>query len=433
MNMLKKRLALALSLALCVMPLSASLALAETNTSPESVGTTSNAQTTDVSQPATDSDVAADTNVSTDADVTMNPDVATDTDATTDPATTDTDVTEETDTGEVPDGSEIEEELPPVLDENGEVVEPGTLPDSPFYWLTTLIEKLQVILTFDPVEKTELLEDQALERIAEAGVLIEKGDSEQAEGALKAYSEKVAEAQAFVALLAETDSETTQKLETALSQTHAKNVQTLGGLLDKLPPQAAQRVAVNIVRSMEKSIAKMDKKDLKMVAKELKKATKGIEDDSELTEEDETALENLDQVLEPQEGATLNTLALTTNSLTTQNMKSQVIKQTSEAKAKLKPTVQQEQKLAPNVEDKNVEPKDEAKGEDKSNEAITLGQKQQQEIEGKLKAEQESALKEKDPSSSNSANNSTKKQDSEKTQQKASNHEKGDKSGGKGR
>lgn len=227
--------------------------------------------------------------------------------------------------------TEVETELPPVLDENGEVVLPGTLPDSPLYWLTTLIEKLQVIFTVDPVEKTKLLEEQALERIAEADALIENGNTEEAEVALQAYSEKVTEAQAFLATLTETDSETMQKLETALSESHAKNIQTLGGLLDKLPPQAAQKVALNVVKSMEKSIAKMEKKDQLRVAKELKKAAEGLED-TELSEEDQEALETLEETLEPQDGdleetvavtsgVMLRSMAVTADSLTTSTSK----------------------------------------------------------------------------------------------------------------
>lgn len=49
-----------------------------------------------------------------------------------------------------------------VTDENGEEVDPGTLPDSPFYWLTDFIEKLQVALALDPVKKAEYEKGQAL-------------------------------------------------------------------------------------------------------------------------------------------------------------------------------------------------------------------------------------------------------------------------------
>ncbi|MCO5385752.1 MAG: DUF5667 domain-containing protein [Desulfosporosinus sp.] len=412
MNILKKKLALALTLALCVMPLSASLALAETDA--DLNASVANLETT----PVVESEVSE---PASDPEATTDPAVTEETKGNTEPENT-----TETVAGEVPDGSEnAEEELPPILDENGEVVSPGTLPDSPVYWLTTLIEKLQVALTFDPVKKTELLEEQALERIAEAGALIEQGDTEEAEGAITAYTEKIAEAQAFLALLTETDSETTEKLETALSKTHANNIQTLGGLLEKLPPQAAQKVALNVVRSMEKSITKMDKKDQQKVAKELRKAAKGLED-SELSEEDQAALENLDQTLEVEDdqseeledlavasGETLNTMALTTSALPDADAeKSKVLKVKSEAKAELKSTKQQEQKLESKDESESLAkeelevelkdvPEDEAKDEAKAQEQKVKEQKEQQ--DSKLKADQESASKEKDASLDNAS------------------------------
>lgn len=391
MTILKKRLATALTLALSVMLISAPLALAETAPSVESTEATSSEGTPEG------------TEVSADPEIVNGEQVV--------------------DNDEPADGTE-----------NDEVVPPGTLPDSPFYWLTILIEKLQVTLTFDPVEKTELLEEQGLERIAEATALIEQGDTELAEATLNSYTEKVAEAQAFIAQLAETDSETRLILETALSKTSANNVQTLGGLLEKLPSQAAQRVALNIVRSMEKSISKMEKKDQHMVAQELKKATKGIEDD-ELAEEDEEALENLDQTLEeskPDEdivaaAGTLSIMALTTDSLTdtpaqtssissqslVQNTTSKVTKPKLEAKVELQPT----ESIKPQ-EQKQENPQDAAK---------VLEQKQQ---DDKLKAERESALKEENQS----LNNSAQKQAGEEAQQKAQKErEKGAKSGGKER
>ncbi|MBC2721904.1 MAG: hypothetical protein HGJ97_04375, partial [Desulfosporosinus sp.] len=351
MDMLKKRLAIALTLALCVMPISAPLAFAETIPSVEVEETTPTPNEETTTEPSTDAEIITDieeTNVEEETETNEPEDIA------------------ENETGEAPEGTEsVDEDLPPVLNENGEVISPGTLPDSPFYWLTTLIEKLQVVLTFDPVKKTELLEEQALERIAEAGALIEKGDTEEAEGALKAYTAKVAEAEAFVDQLTQTDSEIKQKLETALSTTQANNVQTLGGLLDKLPPQAAQRVAVNIVRSMEKSIAKMDKKEQQRVAKELKRATEDLEE-SELTEEEVVALENLDQVLEDGQleeeaiaatpSAAFNTMALTTDSNRQSlvlDAKGKVTKAKSEANSEFEPTKQQAQKLKAKVEDKN--------------------------------------------------------------------------------
>ncbi|KGK91365.1 hypothetical protein DP73_03605 [Desulfosporosinus sp. HMP52] len=453
MKILGKKIAMALTLSLCVMPLSAPLVLAETvveqSTSEEILEPTPVETTEEVVEPSSNEDTTTDSEVTEETEGNTVPDTSTD-----------------TDTGEVPDSSENEEDLPPVLDENGEEVIPGTLPDSPFYWLTTLVEKLQVALTFDPAKKTELLADQALERIAEAGALIEEGNAEEAEVALTAYSEKVTEAQAFLASLTETESETIDKLEAALSKTHANNIQTLGGLIDKLPPQAAQKVALNVVRSMEKSITKMEKKDQLKVAKELRKATKGLEE-SELTEEDAAVLEGLEETLDLQEdgtveegqdaievvsGSELNTMAIMTVTDTSaakgknssksimQNADSKAIKVKAEPKTEAKAAAEmskqkaQELQLKDEVE-KKASPKEELKGESedkgkRDTKAPEQKQTEDQKVQdSKLKAEEESGLKEKETSSSNSVQ----KQSAEKTQKAPKESSKGEKSGGKDR
>ncbi|AHF08027.1 DUF5667 domain-containing protein [Desulfitobacterium metallireducens] len=294
-----KALAFALSLSLCTLPLSAPLALAVDGTA--TTGTTGTTATTDT----TSTTGATDTTSSTGLD--------------------------------------------PVVDANGDIVDPGTLPDSPFYWLTELIAKLQVILTTDPAAKAQLLEKQSLEKMAEAEIMIESGDTEKAQTAMEGYTQKLTEAQAFLNDLTATDSETAQKLELALSQSHAQNIQTLGGLLDKLPPQASEKVALNIVRSMEKSIAKMEKKDQIELARELRKATKNVET-SELTQEEQDSLDELQNSLESDavnsaEPVTVATDTSVATMSVTDNSKANANGQLKQAEPKEKTELVEQEKL----------------------------------------------------------------------------------------
>lgn len=282
-----KVMSLALALSLSALPLSASMALAE------------------------DTTAVADTNTAT-TTATVTTTNSTATNSTTTNTTTTTDGTAaQTTAGDTT--TSTNGDLTPVVDGNGNVVDPGVLPDSPFYWITQLIDKLQVILTTDPAKKAALLEDQALEKMAEAETMLKDGNTQEAQTAMDGYSQKLSEAQAFLDKLAASDSETMQKLELALGQTNAKNIQTLGGLLDKLPPQAQQKVALNIVRSMEKSIAKMEKKDQLKLAKELKKAANNV-DEENLTKEDQATVAALDQTL--QDGTSSTTAAAGTEAKT---------------------------------------------------------------------------------------------------------------------
>lgn len=170
---------------------------------------------------------------------------------------------------------------PPVVNPDGETVEAGTLPDSTLAWFENLIEKIQVALTFNPEKKAKLITEQANEDLAEAAALDVKGDEENVEKTLTSYSEKIVKAQEFLALVEDKDSEESQKLQEALTKVNANNVVVLGALLEKLPPQAAQKVALNIVRAMEKALVKAAKLEEKQgQVDQDEDSTSGVETDA---------------------------------------------------------------------------------------------------------------------------------------------------------
>ena len=219
---MKKQLAVAVTVALLTLPLSTSIVFAET-TSTTATGTT-----------ATDTPATGTTTTGT---------TATDTTATgtTTTGTTATDTTTTgttaTDTVTGADGSEV----------------------TPSNWLTTLIAKIQIALSFDPVRKGELSERLALAKLAQAKKLMAEGKTEDSQIALGEYADKITKAQEFLELVKEPDSEQAKKLALALTNVNSNNINVLSNLLDKLPPQAAQKLALNVVRSMEKAVNKLEK------------------------------------------------------------------------------------------------------------------------------------------------------------------------------
>lgn len=232
--MMKKQLAIALTAALLTFPAAPGLVLADTATN-----SGAGAVTTTTTQTGTNGgSTSASSSASTTADA----------------STTNIGTTTSTTSSAI---------TAPVVDQNGQTVNPGVLPDSPWYWFQTLMEKVQLALTFDPVKKAELTEKQATEDLAEAQALIKKENTEEAEKALTRYNEKIDSAQAFLDQLKDPNSETAQKVQLALTKVNTNNMVVLGSLLEKLPPQAAQRLALNIVRSVEKAVAKADKMDKK--------------------------------------------------------------------------------------------------------------------------------------------------------------------------
>ena len=145
----------------------------------------------------------------------------------------------------------------PVVDVNGNTVTPAN-------WFTDLIGKLQLALTFDPARKGELNEQQALAKLAEAQKLMKDGKPEAAQICLNEYTDKITKAQAFLDQVKDPTSETAKTLDKALANVNLNNVQVLSNLLDKLPPQAAQKLALNVVRTMEKAVIKIQKEEAKV-------------------------------------------------------------------------------------------------------------------------------------------------------------------------
>lgn len=142
----------------------------------------------------------------------------------------------------------------PVVDSNGNTVVPEN-------WFTYLIEKIELALTFDPARKCELTEHQALAKLAETQKLMQEENNQEALNSLTEYSDKVANAQSFLEQVKDPTSATAVDLARALVNVNSNNIKVLSNLLDKLPPQAAQKLALNIERSMEKAVMKIQKED----------------------------------------------------------------------------------------------------------------------------------------------------------------------------
>lgn len=141
-----------------------------------------------------------------------------------------------------------------VVDEEGNTVDPAN-------WLTDFIGKLQMALTFDPVGKSQLMERHALKKLAKAQKLMAEGKKDKCQMVFSEYTDKITQAQEFLDSVEDPDSEEAQKLIIALANVNQKNIEVLGNLLDKLPPQAGQKLALNVVRTMEKAVTKLEKEE----------------------------------------------------------------------------------------------------------------------------------------------------------------------------
>ena len=183
-----------------------------------------------------------------------------------------------------------------VVDANGNIVTSST-------WFKELIVKLQLALSFDPAHKGQLNERQALAKLAEAQKLMKDGKIEDAQICLNEYTDKIDKAQAFLDQVKDPNSETAKTLAIALASINSKNIQVLGNLIDKLPPQAAQKLALNVVRTMEKAVQKIKKEEAKDAPETTPVITPGttppvpVVDNKSLEKQAKVALENFKKSL----------------------------------------------------------------------------------------------------------------------------------------
>ena len=146
---------------------------------------------------------------------------------------------------------------PPVVVTDGKLVIPSTQ-------YSDFIDKLQLALAFDPARKCELNKRHALRKLARAQQCMKEGNIEACKIAFSEYKDNIAKAQAFLLEAEDANSATAKTLAIALADVDAKNVQALSDLVVKLPPQAAQKLALNVVRTMDKAVVKIQKEDAKV-------------------------------------------------------------------------------------------------------------------------------------------------------------------------
>ena len=78
-----------------------------------------------------------------------------------------------------------------VLAQETELPDPGLTPDSPFYFLETIAERIGTFFTFGDLKKAQRYAALAAERVAEAQAVVEKGKPEFAEKTLARYENQL--------------------------------------------------------------------------------------------------------------------------------------------------------------------------------------------------------------------------------------------------
>jgi len=124
-----------------------------------------------------------------------------------------------------------------VLAQEVELPDPGLTPDSPFYFLETIAERIGTFFTFGDLKKAERHALLATERLAEAQAVVEKGKPEFVEKALERYRIQLQNSIAR-AEKAQTKGENAEKVMTKIGKTTSMHLEVLAEVYEKVSEQA---------------------------------------------------------------------------------------------------------------------------------------------------------------------------------------------------
>ena len=153
-----------------------------------------------------------------------------------------------------------------ILAQNTELPDPGLTPDSPFYFLETIAERIVTFFTFGDLKKAERYAALAAERLAEAQAVVEKGKPEFAEKTLQRYEKQLNNSIAR-AKRAEAKGKSTEKVIevlTRVSKATSKHLEVLAEVYEKVPEQAKPAIENAMkasVKGHEKAVEVLKAKD----------------------------------------------------------------------------------------------------------------------------------------------------------------------------
>ncbi|SHS99727.1 Uncharacterised protein [Mycobacteroides abscessus subsp. abscessus] len=225
-----------------------------------------------------------------------------------------------------------------LVDENTDKVEePKLLPGDFFYFAKTVLEKIQLILTFDDVKEAKLLAELATVRLAEAEALFSAGQEEEALAVMEKALENLSVAEETVSENTDATEETTEEEVDPTEATEedvdatieivendevveetedvekqiSQNIIALTAAMEKVKnPVAKASLKKNIEKSYEKLAKKMAKLEEKASKEESEEVTP-VETENETTTE-ETGLTVVDEPTTEEEVVEENTEVVAT-------------------------------------------------------------------------------------------------------------------------
>ena len=128
-----------------------------------------------------------------------------------------------------------------VIAQETELPDPGLTPDSPFYFLETIIEEIGTFFTFGDLKKAERYAVLAAERLAEAQAVVNKGKPELVEKTLERYQMQLQNSMAR-AEKAQTKGENTEQVMARVGKATSKHLEVLAEIGEKVPEEATSAI-----------------------------------------------------------------------------------------------------------------------------------------------------------------------------------------------
>lgn len=186
--------------------------------------------------------------------------------------------------------------IPVFADEAANTADPGIKPDSPFYILDKLAEKIQIALITDAVKEAEAMASIAQERLAESKAMLEANNIEKATQSINEYRELMDKAMDIIDTAAK-DGKAVVKTIDKIAEYDQEDEAAIEALLDKVPAEYKEELEKAIEALPEEKPLKDSDTDekaaqLDKVSTAAKILTKDIQDKALLEKIQEARLNN---------------------------------------------------------------------------------------------------------------------------------------------
>lgn len=132
--------------------------------------------------------------------------------------------------------------LAPAVYAAEESVNPGIMPDSPFYFLDSWGEWFEMIFAFSAEAKSEKALTHAKEKLAEMEAMAEKGNIEAMEKAMARYEEKLAMATEKAEAAKKNGEDKAEEALIRVQEATMKHQTVLQGVLEQVPEEAQESI-----------------------------------------------------------------------------------------------------------------------------------------------------------------------------------------------